>query len=283
MSLVAILGAGEIGGATARALVSRARVDVVRLIDEKPDVAAGKALDLRQSGPIEGCDTRVEGTTDIGAMVGAAVIVLADSATHASEFTGDSGLALIRRASKLGSLQQSVLICAGAAQRMLMQQALDDLRLSRRHVMGSAPEALAATARALVAIEARGSASQVALTVMGQPPERVVIPWEEASIGGHSIVTLLSASQLHQLQTRLRGLWPPGPGALGSAAALVAEAIANGSRRLFSVFVSLDRDNGTKAPVCAWPVSVGPSGLDRVTNPLLTGRDRVIIDDLMER
>ena len=34
MSLVAIVGAGEIGAAAARALALRARVDVVRLIDE---------------------------------------------------------------------------------------------------------------------------------------------------------------------------------------------------------------------------------------------------------
>jgi malate/lactate dehydrogenase len=45
MSLVAIIGAGEIGGAVARALASRARVDSVRLIDEKISIARGKALD----------------------------------------------------------------------------------------------------------------------------------------------------------------------------------------------------------------------------------------------
>ena len=49
MSLVAIIGAGEIGGAVARALAARARIGVIRLIDDNASVAAGKALDLTQA------------------------------------------------------------------------------------------------------------------------------------------------------------------------------------------------------------------------------------------
>jgi len=283
MSLVAIFGAGEIGGGAARALAARARIDVVRLIDDKADVAAGKALDLSQAAPITGSDTSIQGSQDYSAAAGALAIILADPAGHSgAEWSGDTGLALLRQLNRSGLFQQSVLICAGASQRPLTQQALDELGLSRRRVIGSAPEALAATARALVAIEANTSAAQVMLTVMGRPPDKMVIPWSEASIGGNSVTSMLTATQLHRLETRLRGLWPPGAGALGTAAALVAEAVATGSRRLFSAFVSLDRDNGTKAPVCAWPVSIGPAGVERVASPQLTGRDRVVIDEVLE-
>ncbi|MCM3879763.1 MAG: hypothetical protein ND807_06630 [Vicinamibacterales bacterium] len=283
MSRVAIFGAGEIGGAAARVLAARARIDTVQLIDESPGIAAGKALDLRQASPIVGSDTRIEGSDDFSAAGGATVIIVADPAgTPGAEWAGDAGLALLRRISEWGHLQHSVLICAGAGQRALMQLALDELHFPRRHVIGSAPEALAAMARALVAIEANVSAVQVALTVMGRPPDRMVIPWTEGSIGGNSIASILSAAQLHRVETRLHGLWPPGAGALGTAAAMVAEAVATGSRRLFSAFVSLDRDNGTRAPVCAWPVSLGPSGLERVAAPSLTGRDRVVMDEVLE-
>jgi malate dehydrogenase len=283
MSLVAIFGAGEIGGAAARALAARARIDVVRLIDDKPDVAAGKAIDISQAAPINRSDTKVQGSQDYSAAAGALAIIVADpSGQPGTEWSGDTGLALLRQLNRSGLFQTSVLICAGASQRALMQQALDELGLSRRRVIGSAPEALAATARALAAIEANTSAAQVMLTEMGRPPDRIVIPWSEASIGGNSITSMLTATQLHRLDTRLRGLWPPGPGALGTAAALVAEAVASGSRRVFSAFVSLDRDNGTTAPVCAWPVSIGPAGVERVASPALTVRDRVVMDEVLE-
>jgi malate dehydrogenase len=281
MSLVAIIGAGEIGGAVARALASRARVDTVRLIDQKASVAAGKALDLLQSGPISRSDTRVEAAEDVAAADGATAIVLAD-AVESGEWGGEAGLALLRRLASGGGLERSVLICAGAGQRALMQQGIDELGVPRRRVVGSAPESHAATARALVALEARAASGQVALAVLGRPPDRVAIPWNEASVAGHSVFTLLSPPQLHQIERRLHGLWPPGPGALGAAAALFAEAVAGDSRRIVSAFVSLDRDNGTWAPVCAWPVSLGSGGLDRVTSPKLTGRDKVVVDEVLQ-
>jgi malate dehydrogenase len=281
VSLVAIIGAGEIGGAVARALAARARVDLVRLIDEKGSVAAGKALDLKQSGPISGFDTRIEGSNDVAAASGASAIVLADSA-DAGEWTGEAGLAVVRRLVRGGCLDRAVLICAGAGQRVLMQQAFDELRLVRRQVIGSAPESLASTARAVVAVEAGVASNQVALTVLGRPPDRIAIPWNEASIGGHGVSSILSAPQVSRIERRVRGLWPPGPNAMGTAAALFCEAVACGSRRIFSAFVSLDRDNGTKAPLCAWPVVIGPSGLERVTSPVLTGRDKVVVDEVLQ-
>jgi malate/lactate dehydrogenase len=281
LSLVAIVGAGDIGGSTARALAARGRVSAIRLIDEHASVAAGKALDLRQSAPIIGSDTRIEGTTDVAFAAGATVIVLADAASG-TDWSGESGLALVRRLEKLGCLQHAVLICAGAGHRTLMQLSVSELGVGRSRFLGSAPEAFAAVARSLVAIEARGSASQVTLAVLGNPPSHVVIPWAEASIAGHSVSSRLTPPQLHVVESRLKALWPPGPTALGTAAAVFCEAVVLGSRRVLSAFVSLDRDNGTMAPVCAWPVTVGPAGLERADEPPLTGRDRVVIDEVLE-
>lgn len=282
MSLVAIIGAGDIGGAIACALAGRSRVDTVRLIDEHEAVAAGKALDLSQSGPIRRSDTRIESARDLAAADGASVIVIADAAGAATEWIGEPGLSLLRRLANSGCLDRGVLVCAGAGQRALMQQGFDELRLSRRRVIGSSPESLAATVRALVAIEARTTSNQVALTVVGRPPDRFAILWGDASIGGHSIATLLSPPQLNRIERRAHGLWPPGPLALGTAAALMCEAVATDSRRIFSAFVSLDRDNGTQAPVCAWPVAVGPAGVERITSPVLIGRDKVVVDEVLQ-
>ena len=281
MPLVAIIGAGEIGGAVARALASRGRVDAIHLIDDNAPVAAGKALDLRQSGPISRSDTRIDGAADFSAATGAAAIVLADP-TGSTEWNGEAGLAVLRRLTSGGYLERSVLICAGATQHALMQRGFDELGLPRRRVIGSAPESLAATARALVAIEARAVSTQVALMVLGRPPDHVVIPWSDASIAGHAATSILQPPQITHVERRLRGLWPAGPTALGTAAALFCESVVTGSRRILCAFVSLDRDNGTRAPVCAWPVSVGASGLVRATKPVLTGRDQVLVDEVLQ-
>jgi malate dehydrogenase len=281
MPLVAIIGAGEIGGAVARALASRGRVDAIRLIDDKESVAAGKALDLMQSGAISRSDTRISGAGDFAAAADAAVLVLADP-VGASEWSGEAGLAVLRRLTVGGFLERSVLICAGSTHHTLMQRGFDELGLSRRRVVGSAPESLAATARALVAIEARTASNQVALMVLGRPPDKVVIPWSDASVAGYGASSILSPPQLNHVERRVRGLWPSGPNALGTAAALFCESVVTGSRRILCAFVSLDRDNGTRAPVCAWPISIGAAGLERATTPALTGRDQVVIDEVLQ-
>ena len=78
MPFVAILGAGPLGGALAYALASRGRFDEVRLIDPEKTLAAGKALDILQSGPVDGCSTRVTGSASLDEADGAWVAILAD-------------------------------------------------------------------------------------------------------------------------------------------------------------------------------------------------------------
>jgi malate dehydrogenase len=280
MSLVAIVGAGETGAAAARALAGRTRVDRITLIDDSRSVASGKALDLLQAGPVRGSDTVVESGADLTSALGAAAIILADPVE--SDKRSDEGeLGLLRGLQRAGALEGSVVICAGAHHRMLMQRGFAELRLSRRRLIGSAPEALAAAAKTLVALEARAASHQVTLYVLGNPPEKMVVPWSDTSIAGHAAASVLTAAQLHRIERQMRGLWPPGPGTLGTAAAVIAEAVVRGSRTLFSAFVSLDRDNGTAAPVCAWPVAVGPAGIERTTTPALSGRDRVVVDEVL--
>jgi malate dehydrogenase len=78
MPFVAILGAGPLGGALAYALASRGRYDEVRLIDPERTLAAGKALDILQSGPVDGYSTRVRGSASLDEAEGAWVAILAD-------------------------------------------------------------------------------------------------------------------------------------------------------------------------------------------------------------
>ena len=124
MSFVAILGAGEIGGSAARALARGARVDLIRLIDGKPNLAAGKALDLLQAAPISGCDTKIEGTTDFSAAAGATAIVLADDGSTGAEWSGEPGLALLRRLLQLGCFDPRAAFVAETFAADLEQDAL---------------------------------------------------------------------------------------------------------------------------------------------------------------
>ena len=96
MSTLVVLGAGDLGGAVTRQAVAAAVTRRVVLVDDALDVARGKALDILQSAAIDGVAVAVVGTSDLGAVVGAAVVVLADRhAAPSVEHQGDAAVRLL--------------------------------------------------------------------------------------------------------------------------------------------------------------------------------------------
>jgi malate dehydrogenase len=278
MRASAIIGAGELGGALAHVLARRDLASTIRLIDETGHVAEGKALDIMQAAPIEGFATEVSGSTDLTTAAGAALVVLADR-SGGSEWQGEDGLLLLKRLSQLGA--GSVVLCAGASQRELIERGVRELRFARERLFGSAPEALAAAVRAIVALETNGSPSDVALTVLGVPPSQVVVPWEEATIGGFAATRVLDEAARRRLAARVEPLWPPGPYALAWAAAKAADAVLGRSRRTMSGFIAPDDSNGRRARTAALPLRLGEAGVLSDKLPSLSVRDRVALDNAM--
>ena len=276
MSTVTILGAGELGGSIAYALARAERVGRVVLIDEGTG-AAGKALDIQQSGPIEGFHTRVEGTPDLTRVTGCAVCVVADSG-GADLTVGSYEKALAMMARLKGFVGAVPMVFAGAGQADLLLASVREAGFERRRVIGSAPEALASAVRAIAALEARCSPSEVALSVLGAPPSGFVIPWSEASIGGHSLERVLTQVQIRNIEARVARLWPPGPHALGTAAARVVEAIVTSSRRAPGVLTVLGGEFGVRNRAGVLPCLLGPDGIVEVRIPSLNARERVQLE-----
>ena len=72
---IALIGAGNISGTLAHLIGLKELGDVV-MFDVFPGVAAGKALDIMQSGPVDGFDSAMSGTKDYGAIKGADVVIV---------------------------------------------------------------------------------------------------------------------------------------------------------------------------------------------------------------
>jgi len=272
MSFVAIIGSGALGGAVAHTLAVRDRVREVRLIDPEERVAEGKALDIRQSSPIDQFATLVVGSSAIAAAAGAAAIVIADPASGVGEFTGEAGLSLLRRLAAIES--RAPIVCAGGSQRELIARGVAELHMPVARLIGSSPVALESALRALAALSIDASGVPITLTVVGIPPSNAVVAWEEASVSGQPLTSLVAPHVIAGLNARLPRLWPPGTNALGSAAAAIVEAIALGARRPFSCFVHVGNRR-----VAAMPVELGEEGLRRVIEPVLTRQERTRLEN----
>ena len=72
---IALIGAGNIGGTLAHLIGLKELGDVV-LFDVFGGVAAGKALDIMQSGPVDGFDSMMAGGSDYAAIAGSDVVIV---------------------------------------------------------------------------------------------------------------------------------------------------------------------------------------------------------------
>ena len=276
MATVAIFGAGDIGGACAHALADADSVDHIVVIDAAANVAAGKALDIQQAGAISGFHTRLEGTADETRAIGCAAFVVADRfASGSPEWRGEEGLALVKRIASLGD--GVPIVFAGASQTDLVAAAAFEARVAARLLIGSATEALASAATAIAAMEAGCAPPEIALAVLGTPGA-FVVPWSDATIGGFALERIVSQVQLRRIEARVAKLWPPGPYALGGAAASVVLGIIGASRRSFDVLTLLAGEFGARGRVGAVPAMLTGAGIAQTRIPSLNTRERVLLE-----
>src|SRR6185312_10663391 len=74
-SKIALIGAGNIGGTLAH-LIGLKELGDVALFDVFGGVAAGKALDIMQSGPVDGFDAHMTAGSDYAAIEGSDVVIV---------------------------------------------------------------------------------------------------------------------------------------------------------------------------------------------------------------
>ena len=277
MLTVAIVGAGDIGGACAHALAARDDVDRIVLIDRAAGAAAGKALDIKQSGAIAGLHVDLVGTDDWSRVAGCAVCVVADRFGPGSpEWRGEDGLVLVGQLAR--ACGEAPIVLAGATQEALAAAAVREARVQRRRVIATAPEAFGAAVAAMVAMEAECSATEVSLAVLGVPPDALVVPWSGASIGGYPLEAVLPPARVARIEARVARLWPPGPFALGAAAARVVSGLLASDRRTYNVLIVLDGEFGARNRLGTVPAVLGPLGIASTRVPPLNSRERVRVD-----
>ncbi|HEY7291338.1 MAG TPA: hypothetical protein VH583_15990 [Vicinamibacterales bacterium] len=278
MREVAIIGAGELGGAVAHELARRDIARSIVIVDEHGRVAAGKALDIEQSAPVEGFATELRGATDLSYAAAASVVIVADR-FRGGEWRGDEGLVLMRRLSQFAA--SALVVCGGPDGAALVDISTRELKVDRARVIGSAPEALGAAVRAMVALATDSAARDVALTIVGLPPASGIVAWEDATLGGFRLTRVIDEPSRRRIDRAVPALWPPGPLALAAAAVKVVAAIGGRSRQLASCFVAPEPGARAQRRTVALPVRLGPAGIAEVVVPELSAGERVALDNAM--
>jgi malate dehydrogenase len=273
----AILGAGPIGAAVAQRLAERGRLRRILMVDPAVDVASGIALDIQQSGPVSGFDTRLAATSDVLGAVAADVMVLADRAGE-GDWTDEAGLAVVERLFRAGAT--GPLVFAGSTHHRLMETCHRDLDVSRDRLVGTAASGLIAAVQSLVGLELGLASAE--LVLVGRPPG-FVVGWTAATVAGALVSERLAAHQLLAISTAVPRLWPPGPRAIGSATAPVVEALRVGSRRLHSAVTILDGELGVRGSAVLLPLELEAGRVRTRVIPSLSDQERTALLNTLGR
>lgn len=268
MPEVAIVGAGPVGASIAHRLAERGRTGAILLVDGTGQVAAGKALDIRQSGPVQRFDTPVDAATDVLAAAAAPVIVIADESQGGS-WDGERGLALVRQLLRAGS--RSTLVFACPSQTGLMEACYRELHVAADRLVGTAASAVVSAVRGVTALELGLAA--VDLVVAGRPP-KFVIGWSGAAVGGSPLAQEVPAHRLLAISAALGKLWPSGPYAIASSTAPIIEALLAGSRQRHHALTVLDGELDARGSAVLLPLTLGRGKVLAHTIPALSAQER---------
>ncbi len=285
---VTVLGAGQVGATTAHLLALKSLADVT-LIDIVDGLAQGKALDMLQSGPVEGFRSHVTGTTDFDAMEGSRLVVITAGLARKPGMTRDDLLAA--NAGIVGPIAERIARRAPDAAVIVVTNPLDVMvhlalqrtSFPRQRVMGMAGVLDSARLRAFIAQRLDVLPADVQAMVLGSHGDLMVPVRASVTVKGRPISSLLPAAELEQLFQRTRDggaeivkLLKTGSAFYAPASSVVqmVEAILGDSKSVLPVCVRLDGEYGLREVCLGVPVALGRGGAERVIEQPLTPEER---------
>ena len=273
MHTVVILGAGELGATLARRIAGREGARRVVLVDPDEGKARGKALDIRQSGPVDGFDVQVEGAATADAFAEPDVLVAADHPELAGAAAADRLAAMAR------AIRPAAVVIALPRPAAAIDAVLAAGRPADR-VMGSAPRAVEAGLRRRIADAVEADPRAVTLALLGLPPDAMVVPHGSVCIAGAPLDAVAPAA-LRQAVEAARAR-TPGPAALAAAASAVIAALEGPRPTVLAVMARGEAGAGLGRVTLAWPRRVSRGRLGAPVEVALEPWERVALVNAAE-
>ena len=276
-------GAGNVGATAARCIAEKGLADVV-IVDIADQKAAGIVLDILESCPIIGSDSRVIGGADYSQTANSDVVVITSGVPRKPGMSRDDLLNVnfnIMRAvtEQVVKYSPQAIIVPVANPLDAMCQAV--YRLSgfpRERVIGMAGVLDSARMRTFIAMELNVSVENVHAFVLGGHGDTMVPLPRYSTCAGVPITELLPADRIEAICkrtadggaeiTKLVGTsaWY----APGAAAAEMVEAILNDKKKILPCSVFLQGEYGIRDLFVGVPVKLGARGLEQIIEIKLT-------------
>ncbi|MEU8608331.1 malate dehydrogenase [Actinoplanes sp. NPDC048791] len=288
---VTVVGAGFYGSTTAQRLAEYDIFETVVLTDIVEGKPEGLALDLNQSRPIEGFETKVVGATTgpngegYEAIEGSDVVVITAGLPRKP---GMSRMDLLGVNAKIvRQVAENVAKYAPNAVVIVVSNPLDEMtalaqiatQFPKNRVLGQAGMLDSARFTNNVAEELKVPVSSVKTLTLGSHGDTMVPVPSKSTVNGKPVAELLPADKVEELVTRTRNggaevvaLLKTGSAyyAPSAAAARMARAVAEDSGAVMPVCAWVDGEYGISGVYLGVEAEIGAEGVKRVVETDLT-------------
>lgn len=292
---VTVVGAGFYGSTTAMRLAEYDIFETVVLTDVVEGKAEGLALDMNQSRPVEGFETKVIGQTTSPTGAGYEVIKDSDVVIITAGLPRKPGMSrmdLIDTNAKIvRQVAENVAKHAPTAVVIVVSNPLDEMTalaqlatgFDKHRVLGQAGMLDTARFTNFVAEKLSVPVSQVKTLTLGSHGETMVPVPSQSSVNGKPLTELLSESEIEELVERTRNggaevvaLLKTGSAyyAPSAAAARMAKAVIEDSAAVMPVCAWVDGEYGISGVYLGVEAKLGKSGIISVVETKLTEKEK---------
>ena len=290
---IALIGGGMIGGTLAHLAALKELGDIV-IFDIAEGLPQGKALDLAQSGPVEGFNAKLTGANSYEAIAGADVCIVTAGVPRKPGMSRDDllGINLKVMASVGAGIKQyapnAFVICITNPLDVMVWALQKYCGLPPQRVVGMAGVLDSARFRHFLAEEFNVSVQDVTAFVLGGHGDTMVPLIHYSAVAGIPVPDLIkmgwsTQEKIDKIVQRTRdggaeivGLLKTGSAyyAPATSAIEMAESYLKDKRRLLPVAAHLTGQYGVKDTYVGVPVVIGANGVERIAEIALSDEDK---------
>ncbi len=275
---ITVIGAGNVGAACAHWLAVRELGDVV-LFDIIDGLPQGKALDLFEASPIDGCDVSIIGTNSYADTANSDIVIITAGLARKPGMSRDD--LLEKNCSIISFVTQRAVKYSPDAFLLVVTNPLDAMAyvakqvsgFPKNRVMGMAGILDAARMRSFIACELQVSVEDVSAFVLGGHGENMVPLARYSTVSGIPLTSLMTSEKIDAIVERTRNggaevvsFLKTGSAFYAPAAAVgkMVEAILKDKKRIFPVAALLEGEYGLSNCYVGVPVKLGGRGIEAI-------------------
>jgi len=281
---VTVVGAGNVGATCAQRIAEKGYADVV-LVDIIEGLPQGKALDIYESGPIIGFDSRVIGTSGYKETADSDIVVITSGMPRKPGMSRDdlvlTNMEIVKSVTEnvVRYSPNCIIIMVTNPLDVMAQLALHVSKFPRNRVIGQSGILDTTRFRTFLAMELNVSVEDVFACVLGGHGDTMVAIPRLSTVGGIPITELLPKERLNAIVERtvkgggeIVNLLKTGSAYYSPSAAVaqMVEAIIFDKKRILPCAAYLDGEYGIKGVFVGVPVKLGANGIERIIELKLT-------------